>query len=383
MADVADPARQTPAVAPPVPQEVEAPRPAPLLHYRPWQAPAGATLSAHRERPVLLFLLAQGLLLAVMFTEALWPSVRLAAVVGFLAMWTLVTRTRAWPIARSSLNMLFRRKLFWAIYALALMVFLLFFFGQYLMFWALDQLGEQEVRVGGMGRASPRWLVEVFSKALHLNGSAETFRNFFWFEGYCVMVTLALAGAVLVGNDLRFGSLTFYLSKPISRWDYLLGKGLAIAVFANLLTTLPALVLFAEFCALDSWDHCLTSVHLLAGILAYGLILSGCMTCVLLATATWLQRTVPVIMAWTAVFFFCRLLSGALVDRLQFDPRWRLIDLWNDTYLLGNLVLGVAADNIRPAPQPPGYQAALVVGGVSLLCLSYLVFRIRGVEIVK
>jgi ABC-type transport system involved in multi-copper enzyme maturation permease subunit len=358
-------------------------RPLSLLHYRPWQAPAGAGLSAHRGRPVALFVAAQALLMAAMFTEALWPSVRLVAVVAFVAMWGLVTRTRAWPIARASLGMLFRRKLFWVIYALALLVFLLFFFGQYLMFWALDQLGEQEVRVGGLGRANPKFLVEVFSKALYLNGSAETFRNFFWFEGYCVMVVLALAGAVLVGNDLRFGSLPFYLSKPISRWDYLLGKGLAVAVFANLLTTLPAVVLFAEYCALDSWEHCLTSVHLLAGILAYGLILSVCMTCVLLATATWLQRTVPVIMAWTTLFFFCRMISRALVDGMQFDARWRLLDLWNGTYLLGNLVLGIAPGEVRPSPQPAWYEAALVVGGVSLLCLSYLILRIRGVEIVK
>ena len=114
-------------------------RPLSLLHYRPWQA-AGTALAAHRERPVVLFVAAQALFVAAMFTAALWPSVRLLAVVGFLAMWGLVVRTRAWPIARASLTMLFRRKLFWAIYALAVMVFLLFFFGQYLLFWALDPL---------------------------------------------------------------------------------------------------------------------------------------------------------------------------------------------------------------------------------------------------
>ena len=61
----------------------------------------------------------------------------------------------------------------------------------------------------------------------------------------------------------------------------------------------------------------------------------------------------------------------------------RLIDLWNSTYLLGNLVLGMAADKIRPAPQPAWYEAAGVLGGVCVLCVSYLILRIRGVEIVK
>ena len=51
-----------------------------------------------------------------------------------------------WPIARISLWMILRRKLFWALYALALFVFLMFFFGQYLLAWAETQIGETSAR---------------------------------------------------------------------------------------------------------------------------------------------------------------------------------------------------------------------------------------------
>jgi ABC-2 type transport system permease protein len=54
-----------------------------------------------------------------------------------------------WPIARISLWMIFRRKLFWVLYGLGLFIFLLFFFGQYLLAWASTQMGEEDVRVGG------------------------------------------------------------------------------------------------------------------------------------------------------------------------------------------------------------------------------------------
>ena len=57
---------------------------------------------------------------------------------------------------------------------------------------------------------------------------------------------LALAGSVLVGNDFLHGSLPFYLSKPIGRWHYVLGKCLAIGVFVNLMTTLPAILAVAR-----------------------------------------------------------------------------------------------------------------------------------------
>jgi ABC-type transport system involved in multi-copper enzyme maturation permease subunit len=349
-----------------------------LLRYRPWQG----RLEPASRRGELLFVAAQAGLFTAMVYLGDWPLLRLACAGAFVGMWGLVTRWRAWPIARVSLQMIFRRKLFWAIYALAVMVFLLFFFGQYLMAWAMSQIGEQEVRVGGMGRANPKWLVEFFRDFLKLNGSAETFRNFFGFEGYTVMVILALAGSVLIGNDIRFGSLAFYLARPISRWDYLLGKGLAVAVFLNLMTTLPAALLFVQYGFLEDWDYFVDRSGLLVGILAYGLILTVTLTSVLLATATWVRRTVPLIMTWTTLFLFCRLLSQALVEGLQFDPRWRLIDLWNSTAYLGSLCLGVPDGQIRPWPQPAWQEAALVLGGVSLTCLSYLILRIRGVEIV-
>src|SRR5207302_8972140 len=122
---------------------------------------------------------------------------------------------------------------------------------------------------------------------------------------------------------------------------------------------------------------------LLPGILGYGLLLTVSLSLLLVATATLLRRTVPLIMAWTTLFFFCPLLSGALVDLLHYDASWRLIDLWNDTYLVGNIVLGIEPSHIRPLPQPDWYWGAAVLGGVCVICLTYLILRIRAVEIVR
>ncbi len=287
-----------------------------------------------------------------------------------------------WPVARTALGLIFRRKLFWALYALGLMFFLLFFFGQYLLAYVQTQVGETSVPVLGM-REDPRRIVNFLRNVLKLNGEGESYANFFQLQGHVVMVVLALAGSVLVGNDLRFGSMPFYLSKPMSAWHYLLGKCLAVGVFVNLMTTLPAVVLFVEFGLLYSYDYYLDEAGLLAGILAYGVVLTVCLSLLLVATATWLRRTVPMLMAWTALFLFLRVLAAALVDGLNYDPRWRLIDVWNSTYLVGNYCLGVDPRAVRPAAQPALAEAALVLGAVCLLCLTYLIRRIRAVEIVK
>src|SRR5262245_54929776 len=163
-------------------------------------------------------------------------------------------------IARVALGLMLRRRLFWALYGLCLLVFLFYFFGQYLMVWVQAQLGEEAVPiVNASGNATaqvrPADLLRVLSRNLNLNGTGITFRNFIWWEGYLVMIVLALAGSVVVGNDFHYGSLAFYLAKPITRWHYVLGKGLAVAVFVNLITTLPALLLWVQYGLLDQWSY--------------------------------------------------------------------------------------------------------------------------------
>jgi ABC-2 type transport system permease protein len=150
-------------------------------------------------------------------------------------------------------------------------------------------------------------------------------------------------------------------------------------VFINMMTTLPAIVLFVQYGLLDSWTYYWSQGSLFLGILGYGAVLSVSLSLLLLAMATWLRRAVPLIMGWTTLFVFARFLARGLVEDLNLDPRWRLLDLWNDTYLVGCACLRVPG----PANSPSWPSAALVLGGVSLTCLTYLTLRIRAVEIVR
>jgi ABC-2 type transport system permease protein len=286
----------------------------------------------------------------------------------------------AWAIARSGLWTILRRKLFWGMYAFALLIFLFFFFGQYLMSWVSTQLGEEAILLNPTSRirVEPAQLLGVLQKQLKLNGSGETYRNVIWYEGYLVMTVLALAGAVLVGNDFRFGSLPFYLSKPLGRWHYVLGKCLAVAVFVNALTTLFALILWVEFGLLDGWEYFWESWRLVPGILGYGAVLTVLLSVLLVATASWLRRTVPMIMVWTALFVFARGLSEVLT-RISGDAvRWKLIDLWSDAYVVGNWCMGLP----REGGTQYTHEAALVLAAVVITCLVYLSRRIRAVEVI-
>jgi len=194
-----------------------------------------------------------------------------------------------WPIARTGLLLLLRHWLFWLLYALSLMIFLMYFFGQYLLAWFRTQIGEDRITVG-LVVLHPGELIELLADKLKLNGSAATYANYIHYQGYMVMIVLALAGSGVDRQRLPLRQSAVLPVQAARPAHYLLGKGLAVAAFINLMTTLPALVLFVEYGLVYSWDHFTRNGYLVAGILGYGAVLTVCLTLLLLATAAWLRR---------------------------------------------------------------------------------------------
>jgi hypothetical protein len=75
------------------------------------------------------------------------------------------------------------------------------------------------------------------------------------------------------------------------------------------------------------------------------------------------------------------------VDGLGYPSQWRLIDLWNNLYILGAECLGTVPKletnrQWKIRPQPAVWQAATVLSLVVLACLADLRRRIRAVEVV-
>lgn len=279
-------------------------------------------------------------------------------------------------VARLGLAGLLRRKLFWALFAFAGLIFFSFFFGQYLLVWAGSQVGEDSVRAGGFVRLKPAEIVKQLRDSLKLNGSAETFRNLFWYQGMILTVSLALAGAQLVGNDFRHRSLPFYLSKPLTTWHYVAGKCLAVSAVILLMTALPAFCLYVEFGLLDSWQYFLDKRSLLLGIAGYGAILCIVLSLLLVAVTSVVQKTVPLVMVWSALFVFAPVVGQTLATWTE-QPNWRLIEIWNSAYVVGNHMLGLSLEH-----QPSVFASALTLVfacAISLICLHR---RIRAVEIV-
>src|SRR3954469_2060424 len=73
--------------------------------------------------------------------------------------------------------------------------------------------------------------------------SADTFRQFLEQQQTFVFFVTVYVGAGLIANDRRANALQIYLSKPLTRTEYVFGKLVILMSFLALVTWLPAIVL--------------------------------------------------------------------------------------------------------------------------------------------
>lgn len=277
-----------------------------------------------------------------------------------------------WPIARTGLGLVLRRRLFWVFLVLALANFL--FFSAMVYF-----LAELKAEFLKRGRSLP-----PFVESFVFTGNGRSYRDFVFSQNVVVMLFLALAGSVLVGNDLRARTLTFYLAKPIGRLQYFLGKLTAAAALAALITLVPALLLYLEYGVFtESLDYFRSSTNILGAILAYGALVSVSSSVLLLGIAAGLERPVAIVSAWAALFLFLPVLANLLrsvTETLHGEAwLWGLLDFWSLLGWLSSSLFGLA-DEVHPERVP------WALGALALWVLAAAVVfwrRVRAVEVVR
>lgn len=271
-----------------------------------------------------------------------------------------------WPIARTGLILILRRKLFWFFLGLALVNFLFLFATIYLK----AQITAQNP---GFRRFADRLLSSV-------TGTGETYRDFMFAQGTVTMLLLAFAGAVLVGDDLKQGGLVFYLSRRLGRWHYVLGKLLSIGLLVSLTTTIPALVLYIEYGLLtESTVYFRENLSILRGILGYGLVMSITLSLLLFALTAWLRDTVPLVMSWACLFVLLPAV-GALLRHVYDDRHWQLLMLWRNVRLIGTWCFG-GIDTDRELQLL--YPSAIIVAAVCIVSALAVIPRVRAVKVVS
>src|SRR5687768_13946142 len=92
-------------------------------------------------------------------------------------------------------------------------------------------------------RAVQMYLAANIPQAAVLAPTAATFREFIDQQSIFVFFITIYVGAGLIANDRRANALQIYLSKPLTRAEYVFGKLAILMTFLLLVTWVPAIVL--------------------------------------------------------------------------------------------------------------------------------------------
>ena len=269
-----------------------------------------------------------------------------------------------WPIACSGVRLVLRRKLFWLLLGLALLDFLFFF----AMIYLKAQVSVQNPTVGA-------FVNQLLSS---VTGAGKTYREFMFAQGTVTMLVLAFAGELLVGGYYDQGGLTFYLSRAVGRRHYVVGKLLAIALLVTMTTAIPTLILFVEYGLLtSSMAYFQENWRIVVGILGYGAVMAVSISLLLFALASWLHKSVPLVMSWACIFVLLPAV-GEVLRQTYDDRRWRLLMFWRDIRLLGSWFFGALSDNDTQLLT----GAVWVVLAVWVVCILAIIPRVRAVRVV-
>jgi len=270
-----------------------------------------------------------------------------------------------WPMVRTGVWLVLRRKIFWLLLALGLLNFLFTF----AIIYAKAELSAQNPMIG---RALDR---------VRLTGTGEAFHFFMTRQEVVTMLLLAFAGSMLIGSDYQQSGLTFYLSRRLGRRHYVLGKLLAIECIVLLITTLPALILYLEYGLLSrSMEYFQENWRILLGILGYGLTMAVVLSTLLCAVAAWVPRAVPLVMTWSCIFVLLPVV-GENLRYIRDNRLWRLVSIWHDLDALGRWCFGAVRE--REDDILFIHWSAVLVPSVVVMCLLLFVRRVRAVEVVR
>jgi len=195
--------------------------------------------------------------------------------------------------------------------------------------------------------------------------------------GFTILIAI-FGGSGLVANDLRTGAILVYLSRPLTRRDYVLGK-LGVVLGLNLAVTLaPGLLLYAIAMGLAPELFLKWSLAWIPpAIVAHSLLISLTVSLLTLAISALSRsaRVAGLALAGVVVGLeIVRGVLGAITDR----PEAHVLSIQNDLRVVGNLIFGIAERGVAvPAAYPPIALALLAAG-----CLLVLRSRVRAVEIV-
>lgn len=188
------------------------------------------------------------------------------------------------------------------------------------------------------------------------------------------------AAPTLVAGDLSNGALPLFLSRPLSRAEYVTGKFAVLAVLLSFMTWVPALILLFLQSGLGPSGWMMPHLWMIGPILWCSWIWIVLLSLIALATSAWVKWR---ILAMASIFGVFLIPSGfGAVLNATLHTNWG--NLLNISYLFQEIVWAGFHSSYQGGEGAVPYAAAwITLGVVCLICLRLLHTRLRAFEVVR
>jgi ABC-2 type transport system permease protein len=169
------------------------------------------------------------------------------------------------------------------------------------------------------------------------------FNGFFTAKMFLIMLLVALVGPDLISQDLRFNAMPLYLSRPLRRFDYFLGKGGVIGAYLLAAAIVPVIIAYLVGIGFSvDFEVVRQSLPILLGSLAYGSIVVVSAATLMLALSSLSKNSRHVTALWVGLWIVSALVSEALTAMVQKD--WcALFSYTRNLHRLHHALLGTGA----------------------------------------
>jgi len=205
-----------------------------------------------------------------------------------------------------------------------------------------------------------------------------TYRGFLDSQGIFVFFMTIWAGAGLIANDRRANALQIYLSKPLLRTEYIVGKWSVLLAFLLTVTMVPGLLLILlHVMFAGSFQFVLQNKHIIPSVVLGSMLTVVVSSITMLALSSLSKSSRYAALLYTGAVFFTDALFAAL-RLLTGNTRASWVSIGANLTQVSDVIFR----------QPPRYDTPWIVSLMVLLALvalsiSVLERRVRGVEVVS
>lgn len=233
-------------------------------------------------------------------------------------------------------------------------------------------------------RAVQIYIAANFPQAQMLAPDVKLFRDFLEQQDFFVFVTTIYVGAGLIANDRRANALQIYLSKPLLRAEYIVGKAAVLFTFLMLVTWLPALLLlFLQVMFAGSFTFLKSNLFLFPAITVGAILQALLATLTMLALSSLSKSSRYVAILYAGIIFFTKAIYGAMWA-ITGNSGWAWISVTDNMSQVVDVVFRMPAQcaTCNPRFSTPWALSLIVVLGLMTVSISILERRVRGVEVV-